>query len=104
MSLAGFDGSAFVALPITPPLETFNGISALTFLNGDPVVASDLSFGTGGVDVRRLRNGAWESPATFATPRAVTLTLIPDANSVLVGETMFSFGQDLGRVSRLAFP
>ena len=103
VSLAAFDGTAFVAVPIVPALPTFNSVAALTFLNGEPVVAGGL-VASSGVDVRRFHAGAWEPAVSFASPRAGALTLISDGHSLLVGETVFSFGQAFGRVTRVAFP
>ncbi len=101
VSLAGFDGTAFVPLAIAPPLTTFNEVAALAFVNGDPVVAGSLG---GGVDVRRFHSGAWEPAVTFITPTAGALTLIPDGSSVLVGEAEFASGQAFGRMTRVVFP
>jgi hypothetical protein len=102
VSVASFDGTAFVPIPIVPALPTFNRHSGLGFLNGDLVVAGARP--GGGVDVRRFHNGAWEPPATFATATAGDLTLIADGNTMLICETTFASGQAFGKVTRMAFP
>jgi len=102
VSVASFDGAAFVPIPIVPTLPTFNRHSGLGFLNGDLVVAGGRP-GIG-VDVRRFHNGAWEPPATFLTATPGELTLIADGNTMLIGEMTFNAGQAFGRVTRMAFP
>jgi len=105
VSLARFDGTAFVAMPVAPALLTYNGVAGLAFVNGDPVVAGGHQFNGGQVDVRRLRNGAWEPQSLLGMPgRASAVTLAASGNSVLIGAPT-QFGNDgLARVSRLLFP
>lgn len=102
VSVASFDGTAFVPVAIVPKLPASNSRSGIAFLNGDLVVAS-FQFGVGS-DVRRFRNGVWEPPATFVTPTGGDLTLIADGNTMLIGEMTFDSGEAFGRVTRLAFP
>ncbi len=101
-SVASFDGTAFVPIPIVPALPTFNSRTGLGFLNGDLVVAGARPGGGG--DVRRFHNGAWEPPATFVTATAGDLTLIADGNTMLIGQATFASGQAFGKVTRMAFP
>lgn len=102
VSVASFDGTAFVPVAIVPRLPASNSRSGIGFLNGDLVVAS-FQFGVGS-DVRRFRNGVWEPPATFLTPTGGDLTLIADGNTMLICEMTFDSGQAFGRVTRMAFP
>jgi len=104
MSLARFDGTSFVDVPIVPPLPAFDGVGGLTFLNGDPVVAWFAETDAAKVVVTRFRNGTWEPPTTFGSPEALHLTLIANGNTVIIGGADFSFGQGVGIVTRVAFP
>ena len=100
VTLARYDGTTFVTVPITPALTTVNGLSALTFLNGDPVVAGIVSLSAGRVDLHRFRGGAWE-PAVSIRAQVDLLNLLPDGNSLVVSHVN---GTGNGRVSRVVFP
>jgi hypothetical protein len=100
--LVRFDGTAFVEVPIDPVLATFNGQSSFAFLNGDPVVIGSDVFLSGRIDLRRLRNGAWEPPVILrAAGLTGTVWLAAGADSAVIAETVTS---GIGRVSRVLFP
>jgi hypothetical protein len=96
-NIARFDGTAFVAVPTVP-----NAVlsSALCFLNGDPVLVSEVR--NAGHGVHRLRNGIWE-PAAFIAAQPggdIGVTLAPaPSNSVLI-----AISSSVGRVTRFFFP
>jgi hypothetical protein len=100
VTLARFDGTAFVGVPIVPALVPGNYSPALAFLNGDPVLAS--THRNGGFGVLRLRNNVWE-PAAFIAPYPggeIDVTLAPaPGNSVLI-----AISSAVGRVTRFFFP
>ncbi len=100
--VARFDGNAFVEVPISPALATFNGQSSFAFLDGDPVVIGADQFLGGRIDVRRMHNGVWEPP-TIVTAAGLTRTmwLAPSGSSVVIAQSVAS---NIGRVSRVLFP
>ena len=103
VNLFRFNGTSFVVVPIVPVLTSSNDGVGLTFLNGDPVIASVTAASK--IELRRFRNGAWEPAAfygpvrDFARPR-----LIADGNSVLSGHTQFGAAAGTISVFRVTFP
>jgi hypothetical protein len=99
VKLARFDGTAFVALPIDPPLGTFNGVVGLAFVGGDAVIAG-AQFSP--LRVSRLRSGVWEAPIAVAPPGALNdVTLLPAGDALVIGMVGDSVS---ARVTRLRLP
>lgn len=101
VQLKRFDGSTFVAVPIAPAFNASNQAYEMTFLNGNPVLAA-FSGENAGVQVIRLRNGAWEPPTVVRTPEPRFVRMQPGP-----GNTVFMSLSIVGsqaRVTQLAFP
>jgi hypothetical protein len=101
VQVAHLDGTAFVGEVLDPAIQTYNGQVALTFLNGEPVVAGAHLFHGGRVDLRRLHDGVWEPQALIKViGDTTTISLESSGDSVLLGQS----GNDAARVTRVSFP
>ena len=102
VQVAAFDGTAFVALPQSP-VESVNGVAALTFLGSDAVVGGMRFQGQKNVQLSRFKAGAWETPAAYSGGSPTSLQLVGDVDSVISLEVSNRGGIFLG-ATRVAFP
>jgi len=96
LHLARFNGTSFVdvALPQTVP----TGRPALTFLNGDPLIA----LGDDSSNLLRFHNGAWEAPVPVAVDGRGPIIARPSNGNVVLAIT--GNGNGVATLLRVGFP
>jgi hypothetical protein len=96
LRLKRFDGTSFVDVALAPTVPSGN--PALTFLNGDPLIA----LGDDSSNLLRFHDGAWEAPVPVAVDGRGPLIARPSNGSVVLAIT--GNGSGAATLLKVAFP